>query len=187
MPVAFPGGQAISGSYGTTSDCRSGMFCWGADQLFIGIASLAQLVVFSIISLVVLGGVHSERQEQLAYVVFFAAVPLLSLAAWAATRRLAISPLIRRFRPWFWMPVLTVAPALALTLGLMNIQRVIYYSYDPIPRIPPFSELRFAMGALVGALFFAGFLVAALRPVRLRSPRLVSAICAVFGGFCCWD
>jgi hypothetical protein len=181
MPGAFPGGQANSASHGTTPDCHPGMFCWGADQLFIGMASLAQLVVFDIISLIALGDDHSKRQEQLAYVLFFAAVPPLSLAAWAATRRLAASPLIRRFRPWFWMPALTVAPALALALGLVNIQRVIYYSYDPISRTPPFSELRFAVGALIGTLFFAGFLATALRPVRLGSPRLVTAICAIFG------
>jgi hypothetical protein len=179
MPGAFPGGQANSASHGTTSDCRPGMFYWSADQLFVGMASLAQLMVFGVISLIVLGDDHSKRQEQLAYVLFFAGVPPLSLACWVATRRLAASSLIKCVRPWFWTPVLTVAPAMALALGLVNIERVVYYSYDPIPRTPPFSGLRFAAGALIGALFFAGFLVAALRPVRLRSPRVVATICAI--------
>ena len=181
MPGAFQGGQANSANHGTTSGCRPAMFYWSADQLFISMASFAQLVAFGIISLIALGDDHSKRQEQLAYVLFFGAVPLLSLGCRVATRRLVASPLINRVRPWFWMPVLTVAPALALALGLVNIQRVIYYSYDPIPRVPPFSGLRFAVGALIGALFFAGFVVAALRPVRLRSPRVVTAICAIFG------
>jgi hypothetical protein len=181
MTGAFPGGQANSASDGATSDCHPSMFYWSLDQLFIGLASLAHLVVFGIIFILVLGDDHSKRQEQLAYVVFFAAVPLVSLACWAATRRLAASPLIRRSRPWSWMLALTVAPALALAIGLVNIQRVIYYSYDPIPRIPPFSGLRFAAGAMIGALFFAGFLVAALRPVRLRAPWPVTAICAISG------
>ena len=157
-------------------------FLSGYRSGILAFLSLGQLLVFSTRCFTVLGEGHSKQQEQLAYVVFFAAVPLLSLTAWVATRRLAASPLVSRFRPWFWMPVLTVAPALALALGLVNIQRVIYYSYDPIPRIPPFSGLRFAAGALIGALFFAGFLLTALRPVRLRSPRLVTAICTTFGG-----
>jgi hypothetical protein len=76
---------------------------------------------------------------------------------------------------------LTVAPALALALGLANIQRVLYYSYDPIPRTAPFSGTRLALGAVIGALIFAGLLFALLRPMRLRSPRLATAIGAVFG------
>jgi hypothetical protein len=182
MPGAFPGAQANAAGHRTTPGCRRGLLYWDADQLFIAMASLAQLVVFGIIALFVLGDGHSKQQEQLAYVLFFAAVPLLSLACWVATRHLAASALIRRVRPW-WLRtlMLTVAPALALALGLVNIQRVLYYSYDPIPRVAPFSAPRFALGALIGALIFAGLLLAVLRPVRLRSPRLMTAVCAIFG------
>ena len=65
----------------------------------------------------------------------------LTIASWAATRLFRERQDEGTASVLAWTLLYTAIPALVLGVGL-NIARVIYYSYDAVPRVPPYSSLR---------------------------------------------
>jgi hypothetical protein len=132
------------------------LFALDRTQVLFAVVAAGQLLVLAGLWILLLRNGHPEPAEQATFFIFFLAVPVLTLAAWALTRRwrpLAWTDL-RSALPW--LMVVTLPAAIALALGLINVTRVVYYSYDAVPRLPPFSLWRSLFGSVLAAgLFFA--------------------------------
>src|SRR3984957_13188442 len=124
------------------------------DQVFFAAAAVAQILVFIVIYLTLLRGGHQKPAEQAAYILFFLAIPVVTLIAWAAAFHIPGGRWSGIVRALPWLLLMMAVPATIVAGGLINIERVIYYSYDLVPRLPPFSVFRFLIGAGLGALLF---------------------------------
>jgi hypothetical protein len=148
--------------------------------LFVLVAA-AQLAVFAIIWRLLLGDGHPKQAEQTAYICFLLAVPAVTLAGWAATRLFHDRQDEGTASVLAWTLLYTAIPALVLGLGLKNIARVIYYSYDAVPRVPPYSSFRFALGAGLGAILFASLVWAEGRAQNNASKPTSIGMMAMWG------
>lgn len=144
-------------------------FTLDRDQLFLVLMAAGQVLIFGALWLLLLLNDHPKEAEQKAYLYFFVTIPPMALLSWAVTRRLPDWQWSGLWKALPWLTLSTAIPALVLIGGLTNINRIIYYSYDKVPRVPPYSVLRFSIGAALAALCFATFVL-----VNARTPRLTS-------------
>ena len=117
------------------------------DQTFFVLVAAALAAVFIIIWSVLLGDGHPKQAEQAAYIWFLLSVPVLTLIGWAVALRFHARRAEGTASILLWTLLYAAIPALVLGIGLQSIARVIYYSYDAVPRSPPYSLLRFVVGA----------------------------------------
>ena len=125
------------------------------EQVFFLVITGVQIVVCAALWLTLLQGEHPKKAEQASYFIYFLSLAPMILVGWLAVARFAGRRVdLGKVLPW--LLVLAGAVTTLLIGEFINIERVVYYWFDPIPvRPPPFSTIRFTIGLILGALLFA--------------------------------
>jgi hypothetical protein len=131
------------------------VFVLDREHLFFVTITTFQIVVCVILWLVLLRGEHPKPPEQASYLIYFLALAPATFASWLAVsrcpgwRRSGLGKILP------WLLVLAGSMTLLLVGKFVNIHRVVYYWFDPVPLRPfPFSAFRAVIGAMFGALLF---------------------------------
>ena len=115
-------------------------------QILVAFAAVAQVATFFVLSFFYLRPSAPKQSDEIVYVWFFVAVIPITFVAWVIASRLLPRHEVRGISALSYTILLAAAPTAVLAVGLVNIGRVVYYSYDKAPHLPPYSLLRFILG-----------------------------------------
>lgn len=139
-------------------DSRKKYIALDPEQVFLLAIVGFQIIACATLWLVLLQGEHPKQAEQASYFVYFLALVPAVLVGWLAVSRFTTLR-IEVGSVFLWGLAATGAMTVVLVAKFINVERVVYYWFDPVPVRPfPFSTLRVVLGAVLGSLLFAALL-----------------------------